>query len=182
METRGRILEATREVLADVGPAEVTLKAITDRAAVGAGSFYNLFDSKEAAILEVVRDAIGAVDPDPSGRGEETVDDLVHAFVTFFVDPRTSVAARIYLQFAFAGGMTDEAMARRLQRHHVARCDRFAAALRNEHDDLDEEAARAHADRLLAALMGAAMIWLLDRRRDLPALAAALLGDLRPEG
>ncbi|NIR41814.1 MAG: hypothetical protein GWN07_38860, partial [Actinobacteria bacterium] len=62
-----------------------------------------------------------AVDPDPAGLGAETVEDLVDALVAFFVDPRTSVAARIYLQLAFAGALQDDAMAARVRRHHGAR-------------------------------------------------------------
>lgn len=180
METRGRILEATREVLADVGLGDATLKAITDRAGVGAGSFYNLFASKEEAVLEVVRDAISAVDPDPSGLGRERLEDLVEAFVSFFVDPRTSVAARIYLQLALAGALTDEDMARRVRRHHAARVERFAAAMLREHPELGPDGARGRAERLLGALMGAAMVWLLDPEQQLREHARELLASVRP--
>ena len=167
LETRGRILEATRELLAEQGVAELTLKAITDRAGVGAGSFYNLFDSKEEAVLEVVREAVEAVDPDPSGVGDESVDDLVDALVTFFVDPRTSVAARIYLQLAFAGGLQDEAMATRVRRHHAARVRRVAAALRREQHELGHDDATVLAQQLVAAVMGACLVWVLDPTMDL---------------
>lgn len=179
LETRDRILGATRELLAEQGPAELTLKAITERAGVGAGSFYNLFDSKEQAILEVVRDAIEAVDPDPSGLGRERVDDLVDALVTFFVDPRTAVAARIYLQLAFAGALQDQAMAGRVRRHHEARVARFAAALAREDESLGETAARALAERLLAAVMGVCLVWLLDPGIDLRAEAHELTAAVR---
>src|SRR5690606_14045384 len=83
IQTRDRILRATRRLLSEVGIDGVTLKAITDQAGVGAGSFYNLFDSKEAAVFEVVREAIEAVDPDPEGEGTDTLADLVDAFVAF---------------------------------------------------------------------------------------------------
>jgi AcrR family transcriptional regulator len=132
LQTRARILTATRELLGEVGFDGVTLKAITDRAGVGAGSFYNLFDSKEQAVLEVVRDAITAVDPDPSGLGRETVEDLTDAFVAFFTSSETATVARIYLQLAFAGGLTDEAMASRVRRSHRARVARFADAVARE--------------------------------------------------
>lgn len=174
IETRARIVDATREVLAEVGPAEATLKAITERAGVGAGSFYNLFDSKEAAVLEVVRDAIAAVDPDPAGQGEETVDALVEAFVRFFVDERTAVAARIYLQYLLAGALTDEVLAVRVARHHAARVARFEGALRRDDPALDRQQGRRLAEQLLAALAGAATVWLLDPRIALPELVTEL--------
>lgn len=180
LETRERILDATRTLLAEQGANDVTLKAITDRAGVGAGSFYNLFDSKEAAVLEVVRDAIEAVDPDPAGLGRERVEDLVDALVSFFVDPRTEVAARIYLQLAVAGALQDETMAARARRHHQARVGRFAAAFAREHPDLDAAAAGQHAERLLAAVMGACMVWLLDPSSDLRTHARSLTEALTP--
>ena len=179
LETRGRILEATRALLAEQGPAELTLKAITDRAGVGAGSFYNLFESKEQAVLEVVKDAIEAVDPDPAGLGAETIDDLVDALVSFFVDPRTAVEARIYLQLAFAGALQDETMAVRVRRHHAARLARVAAALRRERPDLADRDADLLAERLIAAVMGACLVWVLDPSVDLRAQAHRLVDDLR---
>lgn len=180
LETRQRILDATREVLAEDGLNELTLKGITERAGVGAGSFYNLFDSKEAAILEVVREAIEAVDPDPAGLGKERVQDLTDAFVSFFVDDRTALAARIYLQLALAGALTDQAVFRRVTRHHRARVERFAAAMLREHPGLGEREATLRAERLLAALMGACLTWLVDPRTDLRSHADALLGALTP--
>lgn len=182
LETRRRILDATREVLAEDGLNDLTLKAITDRAGVGAGSFYNLFDSKETAILEVVREAIEAVDPDPAGLGKEGVDDLTHAFVAFFVDPRTALAARIYLQLALAGALTDEAVAARVERHHRARVERFAAAFARDHEELHRERASELAERLLAALMGACLTWVVDPDFPLDDHAMALLEAVRPAG
>lgn len=182
LETRRRILDATREALAEDGLNDLTLKAITERADVGAGSFYNLFDSKEAAILEVVREAIEGVDPDPSGLGKEQVADLTQAFISFFVDPRTALAARIYLQLALAGALTDETVAARVDRHHRARVARFAAAFAREHEDLGDEQARRLAERLLAALMGACLTWVVDPEFPLRDHAMALLAAIRPAG
>lgn len=181
LETRRRILDATREALAEDGLNDLTLKAITERADVGAGSFYNLFDSKEAAILEVVREAIEGVDPDPAGLGKEGVEDLTEAFVSFFVDPRTALAARIYLQLALAGALTDETVATRVDRHHRARVARFAAAFQREHDELTATQARRLAERLLAALMGACLTWVVDPDFPLHDHAMALLAAIRPD-
>lgn len=181
LETRRRILDATREALAEDGLNDLTLKAITERADVGAGSFYNLFESKEAAILEVVREAIEGVDPDPAGLGKESVRDLTEAFVSFFVDPRTALAARIYLQLALAGALTDETVAARVDRHHRTRVARFAAAFEREHEFLEPGAARLLAERLLAALMGACLTWVVDPEFPLHDHAMALLDCIRPD-
>lgn len=182
LETRRRILDATRETLGDGGIDGVTLKAITDRAGVGAGSFYNLFESKEQAVLEVVRDAIEAVDPDPSGRGDESLDDLVGAFVEFFVGGDSADVARIYLQLAVGAGLTDERMAGHVRRSHHARVERFAEAMRRESPGLDVGQARVRAERLLAALTGFAVTSLLDPSFDLPSNTQALLAFVRRGG
>ena len=152
LETRRRILEATRLVLGEKGLDGTTLKAICDRAEVGAGSFYNLFGSKEEAILQVVREAIRAVDPDPAGRGEDTVADLSAAFVKFVTgDPEL---ARIYVQIAVSGGLTDDGLRERVLAHHERRLERFADALQRERPDLSPTEARVEAQRLVAALTG----------------------------
>jgi AcrR family transcriptional regulator len=178
LQTRERILAATRELLGEDGFEAVTLKAITERAGVGAGSFYNLFDSKEQAVVEVARSAIGAVDPDPAGLGRETVEDLVRAFVRFFVDPESSSVARIYLQLAVGGGLTDERMARHVRRSHLARVERFSAAV-GRAGTHGGKAARETAERLLAALLGFAVTWLVDPAFDFEGQARELV---RSEG
>jgi AcrR family transcriptional regulator len=172
IETRQRILAATRELLGEVGVEGVTLKAITDRARVGAGSFYNLFETKEEAVLEVVREAIQAVDPDPAGMGRESLADLVHAFVAFITED--SGIARIYLQLA-ASGLTDERMARRVLRSHRRRVERFRDAILREEPDEQPAEAEARAEAILAALTGFAITWFIDDRFDFARNARRLL-------
>jgi AcrR family transcriptional regulator len=172
LETRERILSATRRLLAEVGIEGVTLKAITDRARVGAGSFYNLFASKDDAVFEVVREAIEAVDPDPAGEGTDTLEELVDAFVAFMTG--SSPIARIYLQLA-GRGLTDPAIAARVLRSHRRRVERFADAYRRELPELSEEEAVARAQTLLGALTGLGMTTLLDDSFDMASHARSLL-------
>lgn len=155
LETRARILEATREVLSEAGLEHATLKAITERAGVGAGSFYNLFGSKEAAVFEVLRESIAAVDPDPSGLGKETLADLVDAFVTF-VRSDSAPLAKIHLQL-MGSAQTDDEVADRLRRSHLRRVERFGEAIRREHPDLTTADAAEEAELLLGALLGLAV-------------------------
>ena len=178
LETRERILASTRRLLGEVGVDAVTLKAITDRAGIGAGSFYNLFATKEEAILEVVRQAITAVDPDPSGLGQETVDDLVDAYVSFITGEPT--IARIYLQLAVGGGLTDGGVGPRVLRSHRARVQRFADAVLREDPTLGLAAATERGERLLAALTGLAIAWLYDPDYALEAHAHALRREVVP--
>jgi AcrR family transcriptional regulator len=173
LETRERILGATRELLGEVGIEGVTLKAITDRAGVGAGSFYNLFETKEQAVLEVVREAIAAVDPDPSGVGRESLTDLVDAFVLFMTGEASGIA-RIYLQLA-ASGLTDDRMARWVLRSHRRRVQRFRDAILREVPGRSEEEAEERAEAILAALTGFAITWLIDPRFDFFAHARRLV-------
>lgn len=152
LETRERILVATLEVLAEQGFESTTLKSITDRAGVGAGSFYNLFASKEEAIWEILSNAIAAVDPDPDGLGSETVEDLVNAFIKF-VTGDDAVLSGIYLQLA-STALTDDEVAARLRRTQQRRVDRFRAALHREHPDVAADVIAMHAEMLVAALTG----------------------------
>jgi AcrR family transcriptional regulator len=172
LETRERILAATRRLLSEVGIEGVTLKAITAHAGVGAGSFYNLFDSKEAAVFEVVREAIEAVDPDPAGAGTDSLPDLVDAFVAFMTG--SSPIARIYLQLA-GKGLTDPAIAARVLRSHQRRVERFTDAWRRTDPSLTAEEAEARAEQLLAALTGFGLTALMDPTFDMRSHARRLL-------
>jgi AcrR family transcriptional regulator len=185
LETRERILEATRDLLAESGIDGITLKRITARADVGVGSFYNLFDSKEAAVFEVVREALEAVDPHPGSRASaagaggdgDTLEELVEAFVAFMTG--SSTIARIYLQLAGLG-LTDAAIAQRVLRSHRRRVQRFAAACRRDDPALGEDEAREQAETIMAALTGLGLTALIDPTFDMRAHAARLV--VRPGG
>jgi len=180
LETRERILEATRDLLAESGIDGITLKRITARADVGVGSFYNLFDSKEAAVFEVVRQALEAVDPHPgsrasavgSGADGDTLEELVEAFVAFMTG--SSTIARIYLQLAGLG-LTDPAIAQRVLRSHRRRVQRFAAACRRDDASLGDDEAREQAETIMAALTGLGLTALIDPTFDMRAHAARLV-------
>ena len=174
LETRERILEATRTLLAQDGIDGVTLKRITATADVGVGSFYNLFESKEAAVFEVVRQALDAVDPHPGSADGDTLEELVDAFVTFMTG--SSTIARIYLQLAGLG-LTDSAIASRVLRSHRRRVQRFAAACRRDDPTLDADAARERAETIMAALTGLGLTALIDPGFDMRAHAARLIMD-----
>jgi AcrR family transcriptional regulator len=177
LETRERILEATRTLLAESGVDGITLKRITAEAGVGVGSFYNLFDSKEAAVFEVIRDALDAIDPHPGGANSDTLEELVDAFVTFMTG--TSTIARIYLQLAGLG-LTDPAIASRVLRSHRRRVQRFTAACLREDPALGEESARERAETIMAALTGLGLTALIDPSFDMRAHAARLLRGGQP--
>jgi len=163
IRTESKILEATRDLLAEGGLDAATLQAICERAGVQAGSFYNIFPSKEQAVMQVAREAIQAVDPDPELSGAETLDDLVDAYIRFVVDQ--SDLARIYLQIAVSAG-NDDSVARRFLRHHVRRVERFADAMERENLAGTSEEAATKAEVLLGALDGLAFRWVLDRTFD----------------
>jgi AcrR family transcriptional regulator len=170
LRTEARIIDATGELLAETGLDGTTLKAICERAGIQAGSFYNLFASKDEAVLRVVRHAINAVDPHPAGEGPDTVDELVDAYVRFITEQPT--VARIYLQIAVRGGLTDSAMASRFLRHHDQRVARFASAIAGSSDPGDE--AVAAAEVMLGALNGLAFRWALRPDFDFAAVARTI--------
>jgi AcrR family transcriptional regulator len=57
-QTRRRLLDAAREQLAHDGPESVTIQAITTRADIGQGTFYNYFASRDEMIDEVIFDVV----------------------------------------------------------------------------------------------------------------------------
>ncbi len=172
-ETAGRIVDAAQRILAEAGLEAATVKAICEAAGVRPGSFYNLFDSKETVILEVVKQAIRAVDPDPERTGRDHVTDLVEAFVRF-VEDRPDLA-RVYITVGLSGGITDAGIRSRMIRHHAERVARFVAALRRDRPELTEPEAERQVDALLAALNGYTLQRMLNPDFDFAGHAKGLL-------
>lgn len=56
--TRRSILDAARDQMAAGGPESVTISAITDRADLGLGTFYNYFKSRDELIDAVILDVV----------------------------------------------------------------------------------------------------------------------------
>jgi AcrR family transcriptional regulator len=160
LQTEAKIIDATRSLLAEGGLEATTLKSICERAEVRSGSFYNLFDSKEEAILRVVRKSIEAVDPDPDGAGTDSVDDLVRAYIRFFSEEPQ--LARVYVVAALNGDSTGESASRRFLRHHLRRVERFADAMARSDAHLGSAEATVKAELLLGALDGLAFRWSLE--------------------
>ncbi|MGD2101831.1 MAG: TetR/AcrR family transcriptional regulator [Acidimicrobiia bacterium] len=175
LETRDRILESTRRLIAREGMDGTTIKAICDDAGVLPGSFYNLFDSKEQAILTVVREAIDAVDPDPNHKGPDTLSDLVEAYIRFIVEQ--SDLARVYIRLAVSGGANNTDIHGRALRHHEARVARFKTAVSNEHPSLSEEESERLAETLVTSLNGMSLHRVLDPAFDVARHARVLLAN-----
>jgi AcrR family transcriptional regulator len=169
IQTEAKIIDATRALLAEGGMEAATLKAICDRAEVRSGSFYNLFDSKEDVIIHVIRESIGAVDPDPDHAGTDTVDDLVSAYIRFFEEEPQ--LAKVYVMAALTGDSPANGARRRFLRHHLRRVERFADAMARADETLDAEDSEVQAELLLGALDGLAFRWALDSEFDFAAYA-----------
>jgi len=173
LETRDKILQATRSLIAEVGLEGTTIKAICDRAGVLPGSFYNLFDSKEQVIITVVREAIDAVDPDPEHLGTDTLADLVEAYIRFTVEQGD--LARVYVRIAVSGTRDNSDLRGRMLRHHDGRVSRFAAAIAREHPELDLAQATQRAETLVSSLNGIAVHRILDPEFDVALHSRALV-------
>ncbi len=173
IRTEARIIDATRELLGEAGLDGTTLKAICDRAGVRAGSFYNLFPTKEDAVLRVVKDAIRAVDPHPAGDAPDSLQELVEAYIAF-VTGQPDVA-RVYLKIAISGA-TNGSLGDSMKRHHHRRVSRFAAAIARETPSLDNAESEARAEIVLATLSGLAFMWLLDPAFDFAHRARLAVG------
>ena len=171
METRDRILDAVRRLLSSNGLEGTTIKAICAAAGIQAGSFYNLFDGKEQAILAVVRQAIDAVDPDPDHQGTDTVAELTGAYVDFITSQPD--LARVYIRIGVGAGLGGGDSGETFLAHHRRRVERFAAAIARTDPTAD---ATTEAELMLAALNGLAVQWLLDAKTDFEGLARRATG------
>lgn len=166
LKTEARIIDATRELLGESGLDGTTLKAICERAGVRAGSFYNIFPSKEAVVLRLVREAITAVDPHPDG-ADDSLAELIEAYLRFVTEEAS--LAKIYLQMAVAGAIGNGEIASRIVRHHQKRVERFAAAIAKDRPELSPDAAEAQSSLLLATLNGLLLAWAVNPEFDLTA-------------
>jgi len=175
LETRDRIIEATRGLIAAEGLDGTTIKAICDQAGVLPGSFYNLFDSKEQAILAVVRQAIDAVDPDPDHKGTDSLSDLVEAYIRFVTEQED--LARVYIRLALSGSRNNPEIRGRTIRHHEGRVARFASAISREYPEMGEPETQRRAETLVTALNGIALHRVMDPGFDVAVHARALLTD-----
>ncbi len=83
--TRGRLTDATRELIAEKGVAALRIQEITERADVALGSFYNHFDSKEAVVEAVVADSLQNITETLAYDTIEDPAELVSAAIRRFV-------------------------------------------------------------------------------------------------
>lgn len=83
--TRGKLTDATRELIAAKGVAGLRIQEITERADVALGSFYNHFESKEAVVEAVVADSLQGIAETLAADPVEDAAELVSAAIQRFV-------------------------------------------------------------------------------------------------
>jgi AcrR family transcriptional regulator len=83
--TRGKLTDATRELIAEKGVAGLRIQEITERADVALGSFYNHFDSKEAVVEAVIADSLQGIAETLAADPVEDAAELVSVAVRRFV-------------------------------------------------------------------------------------------------
>ncbi len=83
--TRGKLTDATRELIAEKGVAGLRIQEITERADVALGSFYNHFDSKEAVVEAVIAESLQGLTETLAAAPLEDAAELVSLAVRRFV-------------------------------------------------------------------------------------------------
>jgi AcrR family transcriptional regulator len=172
IETRERIVNATRHLLAEVGIEGTTIQAICERADVRPGSFYNLFPSKDAAILGVVEQA--AQQAEGTHSKTETIGDVIDEFIDFLM--HHTAEAKIYVRIAVVGALSDPDMLERLGELESVRRARFARVIVQHQQSLPMTEVKEEAALLLSTLNGLALHYLLDPRFDVRRHANRLKG------
>jgi len=79
-KTRRDLVDATRALLEEQGVAALTVKAVTDRADVGHGTFYHHFASTEAVLAAGIEESMREFS-EAMGRGFAEADDKAWVFV-----------------------------------------------------------------------------------------------------
>lgn len=179
LETRDKILGATRALIARGGLDGTTIKAICEHAGVLPGSFYNLFDSKEQAVLTVVREAIDAVDPDPEHKGPDSLADLIEAYIRFVTEQKD--LASVYVRIGAAANANNTEIRGRMMRHHEGRVSRFTAAFAREHPEMSPAEAARRAETLVISLNGITLHQIVDPEFEVALHARGLLADALAE-
>jgi AcrR family transcriptional regulator len=90
LEARERLLAATRQLIADQGPADLKIADIAKAADVGFGTFYNHFESKDAIVAEVLAQVLAGAAS------------MIGSFALEFADPAetASFSFRRFVLFA----------------------------------------------------------------------------------
>lgn len=83
--TRGKLTDATRELIAEKGVSGLRIQEITERADVALGSFYNHFDSKEAVVEAVIAESLQGITETLAAAPLEDAAELVSIAVRRFV-------------------------------------------------------------------------------------------------
>ncbi|WP_344605213.1 helix-turn-helix domain-containing protein [Sporichthya brevicatena] len=83
--TRGKLTDATRELIAEKGVAGLRIQEITERADVALGSFYNHFDSKEAVVEAVIAESLQNIAETLAADPVEDAAELVSIAIRRFV-------------------------------------------------------------------------------------------------
>jgi AcrR family transcriptional regulator len=141
-ETRLRILEATRQLLADESEAALSMEAIARRADVSRLTIYYQFKSRPG-LLEALYDYLamrgnmrrmGEVFHEPDPRA--ALDNVVSVFAGFWSSDRV-VIRRLRAMAALDPEIREGIESRDARRHHIAReiLKRMAAAGKKKYDD-----------------------------------------------
>jgi AcrR family transcriptional regulator len=89
LRTRARLVDAARQIFAEVPFRQARLADITAAAGVSAGTFYTYFDDKEAIFREVANDVLAelsaAARRDPDNHDRDPIRDIAHASRQYFL-------------------------------------------------------------------------------------------------
>ena len=98
LRTRGKLIEAAREILEEVGYPDATVTLITQRSGVSLGTFYRYFENKEQLFLLLLRSLVLTLYEAVSGtwRPDDVLGSLRESsrrYLTAYNDNRKLIAA-----------------------------------------------------------------------------------------
>jgi AcrR family transcriptional regulator len=150
------ILEATRQLLVEVGYGALTVDAVAARAGTGKAAIYRRYGTKQEMVFAAAVHGLPLPTPPDAGSLHGDLTALAHAIVASLTGPATFAA----MPGLFADVAADEAIAARFAKT-------FLAAERAQVDGILDRAARRgelvrrpDPDVLHALLLGPVFVWL----------------------
>ncbi len=160
-KTRGKLLDATAELLAERGYSRLSTAAVAERAGVAHGTLFKHFPTKSALMAatteRVLEDVVGqflGMAREFAGR-PEPIDQALRAVWSLFRSERLQATLELYV-----AARTDEALREALRPIFTTHRSAFLSAARALLPaSADESHFESNVTGILATLLGGALLW-----------------------
>jgi AcrR family transcriptional regulator len=154
---RHDILEAAKELLAEVGYAELGMRALAERAGIAAGTLYRYFGTKEEIFLTIYSERIDQLGADARivGREAKSLEELIRRFADGYLAFHREVGRQLNVLAVLA----DPKVVAHLPAELTTRMQVQVAEIFIETAERVDELARAEGRELIDPSMTVPLLW-----------------------